>query len=265
MATEGIGYNWFSFIELNKNSQNIGIGLYRIHHLKIISDETFAYVEFISLLTQNEILSLENRDFILFDMIYSSDKVCIVDNVFELDNPFNKRNVEEYDSGIITYTHHDGTIEECNCDEFNKYLEGVEQVEGDNNPDRVINLLSHNVISMSALLDILTKPSKMLRYARRIKNPNNFESLKDTFPVLYNKLNAQFNPYDYGIENQLYDYFCRAHKKFLRYYENIIEAGFYPSSISMEQELKEVFKYEKMKKDKEKEERRKKRKNKNGE
>lgn len=251
-AIEGIGRVGFKFRERKRNNENKGIGFYKIVDMQKRGNDIFAYVELITLITPKDHLPLYHKEMLLLDLLYSSQQTCSIDtNWKDLD----KRDSAEYEEDIILLNFMD-VIHECNCFKLREYLRSNgyrdEKVPV---PDRVIALIeSKGITDGSVILNVITEPSKMMRYADWISRLAVFYDLKTDFPELYNKLDKQFNIYDYDFKNKLYDYFCRAHVKYKKYY------GPSKEDISMEDEMKAVFRYEQVKKEHEKEEKRRKRK-----
>ena len=216
-------------------------------------NDIFAYVDLVTLITPKDHLPLYHKEMLLLDLLYSSQQTCSIDtcNWKDLD----KRDSAEYEEDIILLNFMD-VIHECNCFNLREYLRSNgyrdEKVPV---PDRVIALIeSKGITDGSVILNVISEPSKMMRYADWISTLAVFNNLKTDFPELYDKLDKQFNIYDYDFKNKLYDYFCRAHVKYKKYY------GPSKEDISMEDEMKAVFRYEQVKKEHEKEEKRRKRK-----
>lgn len=247
-AIEGIGRVGFKFRERKRNNENKGIGFYKIVDMQKRGNDIFAYVDMVTLITPKDHLPLYHKEMLLLDLLYSSQQTCSIDtyNWKDLD----KRDSAEYEEDIILLNFMD-VIHECNCFKLREYLRSNgyrdEKVPV---PDRVIALIESNGITDgSVILNVISEPSKMMRYADRINTLAVFYDLKTDFPELYNKLDKQFNIYDYDFKNKLYDYFCRAHVKYKKYY------GPSEEDISMEDEMKAVFRYEQVKKEHEKEKR----------
>lgn len=252
-AIEGIGRVGFKFRERKRNNENKGIGFYKIVDMQKRGNDIFAYVDLVTLITPKDHLPLYHKEMLLLDLLYSSQQTCSIDtyNWKNLD----KRDSVEYEEDIILLNFMD-VIHECNCFKLREYLRSNgyrdEKVPV---PDRVIALIeSKGITDGSVILNVISEPSKMMRYADWISTLAVFNNLKTDFPELYDKLDKQFNIYDYDFKNKLYDYFCRAHVKYKKYY------GPSKEDISMEDEMKAVFRYEQVKKEHEKEEKRRKRK-----
>ena len=212
-AIEGIGCVGFKFRERKRNNENKGIGFYKIVDMQKRGDDIFAYVELITLITPKDHLPLYHKEMLLLDLLYSSQQTCSIDtcNWKDLD----KRDSAEYEEDIILLNFMD-VIHECNCFKLREYLRSNgyrdEKVPV---PDIVIALIeSKGITDGSVILNVITEPSKMMRYADWISRLAVFYDLKTDFPELYNKLDKQFNIYDYDFKNKLYDYFCRAHVKY---------------------------------------------------
>lgn len=254
-ATEGIGCVGFKFRERKRNNENKGIGFYKIVDMQKRGDDIFAYVDLITLITPKDHLPLYHKEMLLLDLLYSSQQTCSIDTaVWE---SLDKKDPAEYEEDVVLLNFMD-IIHECNCFKLREYLRsngyGDEKVPV---PDRVIDLIeSKGTTDGSVILNVISEPSKMMRYADYISNLYVFYNLKTDFPELYNKLDKQFDSYAYDFKNKLYDYFCRAHVKYKKYY------GPSKEDISMEDEMKAVFRYEQVKKEHEKEEKKRKRKNK---
>lgn len=252
-AIEGIGCVGFKFRERKRNNENKGIGFYKIVDMQKRGNDIFAYVELVTLITPKDHLPLYHKEMLLLDLLYSSQQTCSIDTYSW--NGVYKRDSAEYEEDIILLNFI-GVIHECNCFKLREYLRsngyGDEKVPV---PDRVIALIeSKSITDGSVILNVISKPSKMMKYADWISTLAVFYDLKTDFPELYNKLDKQFNIYDYDFKNKLYDYFCRAHVKYKKYY------GPSKEDISMEDEMKAVFRYEQVKKEHEKEKKRRKRK-----
>lgn len=212
-AIEGIGCVGFKFRERKRNNENKGIGFYKIVDMQKRGDDIFAYVELITLITPKDHLPLYHKEMLLLDLLYSSQQTCSIDN-YNWKN-LDKRDSAEYEEDIILLNFMD-VIHECNCFKLREYLRSNgyrdEKVPV---PDRVIALIeSKGITDGSVILNVITEPSKMMRYADWISRLAVFYDLKTDFPELYNKLDKQFNIYDYDFKNKLYDYFCRAHVKY---------------------------------------------------
>lgn len=252
-AIEGIGCVGFKFRERKRNNENKGIGFYKIVDMQKRGNDIFAYVDLVTLITPKDHLPLYHKEMLLLDLLYSSQQTCSIDtyNLKDLD----KRDSAEYEEDIILLNFMN-VIHECNCFKLREYLKSNgyrdEKVPV---PDKVIALIeSRGITDGSVILNVITEPSKMMRYADWISTLAVFNNLKTDFPELYDKLDKQFDSYAYDFKNKLYDYFCRAHIKYKKYY------GPSEEDISMEDEMKAVFRYEQVKKEHEKEEKRRKRK-----
>lgn len=252
-AVEGTGCVGFKFRERKRNNENKGIGFYKIVDMQIRGDNIFAYVELVTLITPKDHLPLYHKEMLLLDLLYSSEQTCLIDTY--MCSTLKKSNPSEYEEDTVLLEFMNETYE-CNCFKLREYLRsngyGDEKVPV---PDRVIALIESNGITDgSVILNVISEPSKMMRYADWISTLAVFYDLKTDFPELYNKLDKQFNIYDYDFKNKLYDYFCRAHIKYKKYY------GPSEEDISMEDEMKAVFRYEQVKKEHEKEEKKRRRK-----
>ena len=252
-AIEGIGCVGFKFRERKRNNENKGIGFYKIVDMQKRGNDIFAYVDMVTLITPKDHLPLYHKEMLLLDLLYSSQQTCSIDtyNLKDLD----KRDSAEYEEDIILLNFMN-VIHECNCFKLREYLKSNgyrdEKVPV---PDKVIALIeSRGITDGSVILNVITEPSKMMRYADRVSTLAVFNNLKTDFPELYDKLDKQFDSYAYDFKNKLYDYFCRAHIKYKKYY------GQSKDDISMEDEMKAIFRYEQVKKEHEKEEKRRKRK-----
>lgn len=274
-AAEGIGYLGFIFIERKRTNDNKGIGFYKIVDICVKDHDTFAYVEFVALITSASRLPLYRPEILLFDILYSSSQTIKIDEFWSF-NQYKKRNQSEYNSYVITYRVKD-IIFECNCEALDELL----QANGYSNgciPDRTIKFLEEHkpdhakrirgatrnqddirldledAINVSTIMLAICKPSKMMEYAKELSSPRVFDLQKVIFPELYSKLSKQFDVLDWDITNKLYDYFCRAHTKFKKYYDTDT------TNMTMKDEMRMVLSYEKEKKEKEKAERKAKRK-----
>ena len=252
-AIEGIGCVGFKFRERKRNNENKGIGFYKIVDMQKRGDDIFAYVDLITLITPKDHLPLYHKEMLLLDLLYSSQQTCSIDT--EAWESLDKRDQAEYEEDVVLLEFMNETYE-CNSFKLREYLRsngyGDEKVPV---PDRVIALIeSKGITDGSVILNVISEPSKMMRYADWISTLAVFYDLKTDFPELYNKLDKQFNIYDYDFKNKLYDYFCRAHVKYKKYY------GPSKEDISMEDEMKAVFRYEQVKKEHEKEEKKRRRK-----
>ena len=274
-AAEGIGYLGFKFRERKRTNDNRGIGFYKIVDICVKDHYTFAYVEFVALITSASLLPLYRQEILLFDILYSSSQTIKIDEFWSF-NQCKKRNQSEYNSYVIAYRAKD-LIFECNCEALDELL----QANGYSNgciPDRTIKFLEEHkpdhakrmrgttrnqddirldlgdAINVSTIMLAICKPSKMMEYAKELSSPRVFDLQKVIFPELYSKLSKQFDVLDWDITNKLYDYFCRAHTKFKKYYDTDT------TNMTMKDEMRMVLSYEKEKKEKEKAERKAKRK-----
>ena len=274
-AAEGIGYLGFKFRERKRTNDNRGIGFYKIVDICVKDHYTFAYVEFVALITSASLLPLYRQEILLFDILYSSSQTIKIDEFWSF-NQYKKRNQLEYNSYVIAYRAKD-IILECNCEALGELL----QANGYSNgciPDRTIKFLEEHkpdhakrirgatrnqddiqldledAINVSTIMLAICKPSKMMEYAKELSSPRVFDLQKVIFPELYSKLSKQFDVLDWDITNKLYDYFCRAHTKFKKYYDTDT------TNMTMKDEMHMVLSYEKEKKEKEKAERKAKRK-----
>ena len=274
-AAEGIGYLGFVFIERKRTNDNKGIGFYKIVDICVNDYYTFAYVEFVALIISASRLPLYRPEILLFDILYSSSQTIKIDEFWSV-NQYKKRNQSEYNSYVITYRVKD-IIFECNCEALDELL----QANGYSNgciPDRTIKFLEEHkpdhakrmrgttrnqdniqldledTINVSTIMLAICKPSKMMEYAKELSSPRVFDLQKVIFPELYSKLSKQFDVLDWDITIKLYDYFCRAHTKFKKYYDTDT------TNMTMKDEMHMVLSYEKEKKEKEKAERKAKRK-----
>lgn len=274
-AAEGIGYMGFIFVERKRTNDNKGIGFYKIVDIYVNGDNTFAYVEFVALIISASRLPLYRPEILLFDILYSSSQTIKIDEFWSF-NQYKKRNQLEYNSYVIAYKVKD-LILECNCEALDELL----QANGYSNgciPDRTIKFLEEHkpdhakrmrgatrnqddirldledAINVSTIMLAICKPSKMMEYAKELSSPRVFDLQKVIFPELYSKLSKQFDAHDLDITNKLYDYFCRAHTKFKKYYDTDT------TNMTMKDEMHMVLSYEKEKKEKEKAERKAKRK-----
>ena len=258
-ATEGIGYVGFKFRETKRSNENKGIGFYKIVNMKKSGDDIFAYVEFVTLITHEDNIALYKKTIMLFELLYSNPQTLLVDDLFSI-KPFNKRDPIEYEADTIILECMEEKFE-CNCAKLREYLEA----NGFRNkclyiPYRAVKLIEKNHITDgSIIVDILSTPSKMMEYARYVYNLMLTGELKTSFPELHNKLDKQFNVYEYDALDKLYDYFCRAHTKYKKYYGPSAE------ELSMEDEMKAVFEYERVKKQHEKEQKKRRREEKKNE
>ena len=287
-AAEGIGYLGFIFIERKRTNDNKGIGFYKIVDICVKDDNTFAYVEFVALITSASRLPLYRLEILLFDILYSSSQTIKIDEFWSF-NQYKKRNQPEYNSYVIAYKVRD-IILECNCEALDELL----QANGYSNgciPDRTIKFLEEHKpghakrmrettrnqddmrldlgdainecktfatlkdtpvisdshpIGVSTIMLAICKPSKMMEYAKELSSPRVFNLQKVIFPELYSKLSKQFDVLDWDITIKLYDYFCRAHTKFKKYYDTDT------TNMTMEDEMKMVLEFERAKKEKEK-------------
>lgn len=274
-AAEGIGYLGFKFRERKRTNDNRGIGFYKIVDICVKDHYTFAYVEFVALITSASLLPLYRQEILLFDILYSSSQTIKIDEFWSF-NQYKKRNQLEYNSYVIAYKVKD-LILECNCEALDELL----QANGYSNgciPDRTIKFLEEHkpdhakrmrgatrnqddirldledAINVSTIMLAICKPSKMMEYAKELSSPRMFDLQKVIFPELYSKLSKQFDVLDRDITGKLYDYFCRAHTKFKKYYDTDT------TNMTMKDEMHMVLSYEKEKKEKEKAERKAKRK-----
>ena len=258
-AIEGVGYVGFKFRETKRDNENKGIGFYKIIDMQKRGNDIFAYVEFVTLITHEDNISLYKKTIMLFELLYSNPQTLLVEDLFSIE-PFSKRDPIEYEADTILIECMEA-IHECNCFKLREYLRsngyGDEKVPI---PDRVIDLIeSKGITDGSVILNVISEPSKMMRYADYIGTLYVFNNLKTDFPELYNKLDKQFDSYAYDFKNKLYTYFCRAHAKYKKYYGTSAE------ELSMEDEMKAVFEYERIKKQHEKEQKKRRRKEKKNE
>ena len=252
-ATEGIGYVGFKFRETKRNNENKGIGFYKIVNMKKSGDDIFAYVEFVTLITHEDNIALYKKTIMLFELLYSNPQTLLVEDLFSIE-PFSKRDPQTYEVDTIPIECMEEKFE-CNCAKLMEYLEA----NGFSDkcvsiPYRAVKLIEKNHITDgSIIVDILSTPSKMMEYARYVYNLMLTGELKTSFPELHNKLDKQFNVYEYDALDKLCDYFCRAHAKYKKYYGPSAE------ELSMEDEMKAVFEYERVKKQHEKEQKKRRR------
>ena len=258
-AIEGVGYVGFKFRETKRDNENKGIGFYKIIDMQKRGNDIFAYVEFVTLITHEDNISLYKKTIMLFELLYSNPQTLLVDDLFSI-KPFNKRDPIEYEADTIILECMEEKFE-CNCAKLREYLEA----NGFRNkclyiPYRAVKLIEKkHITDGSIIVDILSTPSKMMEYARYTFDAIAFDNLRTDFPELYNKLDKQINIYDFGALAKLYDYFCRAHTKYKKYYGPSAE------ELSMEDEMKAVFEYERIKKQHEKEQKKRRRKEKKNE
>lgn len=258
-ATEGIGYVGFKFREQKRSNENKGIGFYKIVNMKKSGDDIFAYVEFVTLITHEDNIALYKKTIMLFELLYSNPQTLLVDDLFSI-KPFSKRDPIEYEADTILIECMEEKFE-CNCAKLMEYLEA----NGFSDkcvsiPYRAVKLIEKkHITDGSIIVDILSTPSKMMEYARYTFDAIAFDNLRTDFPELYNKLDKQINIYDFGALAKLYDYFYRAHAKYKKYYGPSAE------ELSMEDEMKAVFEYERAKKQHEKEQKKRRRKEKKNE
>ena len=258
-ATEGISYVGFKFCETKRNNENKGIGFYKIVNIQKSGDDIFAYVEFVTLITHEDNIVLYKKEIMLFELLYSNPQTLLVDDLFSL-KPFSKRDPIEYEADIILIECMNEKSE-CNCAKLREYLEANGfRDKCVSIPYRAVKLIEKkHITDGSIIVDILSTPSKMMEYARYTFDAIAFDNLRTDFPELYNKLDKQINIYDFGALAKLYDYFCRAHTKYKKYYGPSAE------ELSMEDEMKAVFEYERVKKQHEKEQKKRRRKEKKNE
>ena len=248
-AIEGVGYVGFKFRERVRTDKNKGIGLYKIIDMQIRNNDVFAYVDFITLITSHPAILTHRPEIMLFDIMYASILTCGVDDLWSFE-PYQRKNPEDYNNSIIRYRAFNTTFE-CNCEALDRFLQANGYYEG-NIPDRTIKFLEKNkLMGPIMIIETISQPSKMMVYAKELSDPEVFESQNIVFPELYDKLNKQSDVLDfllhgYDITEKLYDYFCRAHIKFEKYYGGDVV------DISMEDEMKMVLEYERAKKEKEK-------------
>ena len=256
---EGIGYVGFKFREQKRSNENKGIGFYKIVNMQKRGDDIFAYVEFVTLITPEDTIALYKKTIMLFELLYSNPQTLLVDDLFSI-KPFSKRDPIEYEADVILIECMEEKFE-CNCAKLVEYLEA----NGFSDkcvsiPHRAVKLIEKkHITDGSIIVDILSTPSKMMEYARYTFDAIAFDNLRTDFPELYNKLDKQINIYDFGALAKLYDYFCRAHTKYKKYYGPSAE------ELSMEDEMKAVFEYERIKKQHEKEKKKRRRKEKKNE
>lgn len=248
-AIEGVGYVGFKFRERVRTDENKGIGLYKIIDIQVRKNDVFAYVDFVALITSHPTIPIHQPETMLFDILYASISTCEVDYHWNFE-PYQRKNPADYDNSVIQYKTLTATVE-CNCEALDRFLQANGYYEG-NIPDRTIKFLEKNkLMGPTMIIETISQPSKMMAYAKELSDPKVFELQNIVFPELYDKLNKQSDVLDfllhgYDITEKLYDYFCRAHIKFGKYY------GGYVADISMEDEMKMVLEFERAKKEKEK-------------
>lgn len=258
-ATEGIGYVGFKFRETKRDNENKGIGFYKIIDMQKRGNDIFAYVEFVTLITHEDNIALCKKTIMLFELLYSNPQTLLVDDLYSIKS-FSKRDPIEYEADTILIECMAEKFE-CNCAKLMEYLEA----NGFSDkcvsiPYRAVKLIEKkHITDGSIIVDILSTPSKMMGYAKYVFDAIVSDNLKTEFPELHNKLDKQINVYEFGVLQKLYDYFCRAHIKYKKYYGPSAE------ELSMEDEMKAVFEYERVKKQHEKEQKKRKREEKKNE
>ena len=262
-ASFDVGYSGGTF-SFDKNddtpiSKIKGLGLYKIVGSKKVSDYTIYFVKFVFRITEKDHIIIGGADktteSILLDFIYSSKNVIPIESLDGEEDSMKKNTEYMYNGGVITYySKYSDSIKEFNCDNLNAFLHFKNPDESYS--DCAIRCIEEGKIDVDYLVNIFSKPSKMLEYARHVSRvfDTGHSKAAEEFPLLYHKLSYNYDTSSRYFINDIYDYLLRVHKKYLKY-------GFEDNAeTTMEEELNAVFDYEKSKKDKEKAERKAKRK-----
>lgn len=227
-----------------------GLGLYKIVGSKKVSDYTIYFVKFVFRITEKDYIIIGGADktteSILLDFIYSSKNVIPIESLDDEEDSMKKNTEYMYNGGVISYySKYSDSIKEFNCDNLNAFLHFKNPDESYS--DCAIRCIEEGKIDVDYLVNIFSKPSKMLEYAKHVEEVFDLglSEAEKEFPLLYHKLSKNYDIFSTFFINDIYDYLIRAHKKYLKY-------GFEDNAESMEEELKAVFGYEKDKKEKEK-------------